>query len=86
MNGQTALPAAGAVYGGPSLVSSATWGAGIPVARHAGTDTPWFALTVKPTEALTLGALLFDFKALRDRAAFNLDGRELDLYAEWAAH
>lgn len=44
------------------------------------------ALTVKPTETLTLGALFFDFRTLHDRAALNLDGRELDLYAEWAVN
>lgn len=44
------------------------------------------ALTAKPIETVTVGALFFDFKTLHDRALLNRDGRELDLYVEWAAH
>jgi len=39
---------------------------------------------VTPLENLTLGALYFDFNTLKKSNALNLDGRELDLYAEWA--
>lgn len=37
-----------------------------------------------PGENLTLGALFFDFSTLKGRDTLNLDGRELDLYVEWA--
>lgn len=44
------------------------------------------ALTVKPGETVTMGAMFFDFKTLHDRSVLQLDGRELDLYLEWAVH
>lgn len=39
-------------------------------------------LSVSPAASLTVGALLFKFDTL-DRGLGNVDGRELDLYAEW---
>jgi len=39
-------------------------------------------LKVSPLENLNVGALYFDFNTV-DRRLGNLDGRELDLYAEW---
>jgi hypothetical protein len=41
-------------------------------------------LKVKPVDVVTVGALFFDYKTLHKSDALNLDGRELDLYAEWA--
>lgn len=42
-------------------------------------------LSAKPLESLTVGALFHDFRTLSQRQTLNLDGRELDLYAEWVA-
>jgi hypothetical protein len=42
------------------------------------------ALTVRPTEALTVTAMLFDFRTLKDRDTENLDARELAVYVDWA--
>ena len=44
------------------------------------------ALKVKPLENVTLGALFFDYNTVSTRGQLNLDGRELDLYAEWAVN
>ncbi|MCF5705818.1 hypothetical protein GIV19_00775 [Pseudomonas syringae] len=43
-------------------------------------------LKATPLENLTLGALYFDYNTVRKRNALDLDGRELDLYAEWAVN
>ncbi|MDF3932390.1 hypothetical protein [Pseudomonas citronellolis] len=42
-------------------------------------------LKLRPREDLTLGALFFDFSTLHRHGTFDLDGQELDLYADWAA-
>ncbi|WET08133.1 hypothetical protein P3S72_16570 [Pseudomonas sp. D3] len=42
------------------------------------------ALKVKPAQAVTLGALFFDYQTVSTHGMPNLNGRELDLYAEWA--
>ncbi|RMQ43434.1 hypothetical protein ALQ04_02087 [Pseudomonas cichorii] len=44
------------------------------------------ALKLKPLEPVTVGVLFFDYKTLHRNDALNLDGRELDLYAEWAVN
>ena len=44
------------------------------------------ALKVKPLDNLTLGALFFDYQTVSKRNMLDLDGRELDLYAEWAVN
>lgn len=65
-----------------------TWFQGEVAANYAGpfnsnTAIKHLALKANPLENLTLGALYFDFKTLGGRNQLNLDGRELDLYAEW---
>jgi hypothetical protein len=65
-----------------------TWFQGEVAANYAGpfntnTQIHHVALKVTPLENLSLGALWFDFSTL-DRDLGNTDGRELDLYAEWA--
>ena len=44
------------------------------------------ALKVKPAQAVTLGALFFDYQTVSTYGMPNLNGRELDLYAEWAVN
>ena len=44
------------------------------------------ALKVKPAQAVTLGALFFDYQTVSTHGMPNLNGRELDLYAEWAVN
>src|SRR5450830_759881 len=44
------------------------------------------ALKVKPAQAVTLGALFFDYQTVSTHGLPNLNGRELDLYAEWAVN
>ena len=44
------------------------------------------AFKLKPLDNLTLGALFFDYSTVSTRGQLNLDGRELDLYAEWAVN
>lgn len=66
-----------------------TWFQGEVAANYAGpfnsnTAVSHLGLKANPLEALTLGVLFFDFRTLGDRQVRNLDGRELDLFAEWA--
>jgi hypothetical protein len=65
-----------------------TWFQGEVASNYAGpfnsnTQIHHVALKVSPLENLSVGALWFDFNTL-DRDLGNFDGRELDLYAEWA--
>ncbi|WP_271407794.1 hypothetical protein [Pseudomonas sp. Q1-7] len=65
-----------------------TWFQGEVAANYAGpfnsnTQIHHVAFKVTPLENLSLGALWFDFSTL-DRDQGNFDGREVDLYAEWA--
>ncbi|MCY1283684.1 hypothetical protein D9M70_325680 [compost metagenome] len=65
-----------------------TWFQGEVASNYAGpfnsnTQIHHVALKVTPLENLSVGALWFDFNTL-DRDLGNFDGRELDLYAEWA--
>ncbi|MGP0171375.1 hypothetical protein ACSVIJ_05765 [Pseudomonas sp. NCHU5208] len=65
-----------------------TWFQGEVAANYAGpfnsnTQVHHVALKVSPLENLSVGALWFDFNTL-DRNLGNFDGRELDVYAEWA--
>lgn len=65
-----------------------TWFQGEVAANYAGpfntnTQVHHVAFKVSPQENLSVGALWFDFNTL-DRDLGNFDGRELDLYAEWA--
>jgi len=66
-----------------------TWFQGEVAGNYAGplnsnTAIQHVALKVKPVAPVTVGALFFDYKTLHKSDALNLDGRELDLYAEWA--
>ncbi|WP_236234363.1 alginate export family protein [Pseudomonas tohonis] len=67
-----------------------TWFQGEVAANYAGpfnsnTRVHHVALKATPLENLSIGALYFDFDTL-DRDLGNFDGRELDLYAEWAVN
>jgi len=66
-----------------------TWFQGEVASNYSGpfnsnTSVQHVALKVKPVDGVTVGALFFDYKTLHKNDALNLDGRELDLYAEWA--
>lgn len=66
-----------------------TWFQGEVASNYSGpfnsnTSVQHVALKVKPVDVVTIGALFFDFKTLHKSDALDLDGRELDLYAEWA--
>ncbi len=66
-----------------------TWFQGEVAGNYAGpfnsnTRIHHVGLKATPLENLTLGALYFDYATVRTRNALNLDGRELDVYAEWA--
>ena len=66
-----------------------TWFQGEVASNYSGpfnsnTSVQHVALKVKPVDGVTVGALFFDYKTLHKTDALNLDGRELDLYAEWA--
>lgn len=66
-----------------------TWVQGEVAGNYSGpfnsnTAVQHVALKLKPLDNLTLGALFFDYKTLSKGDRLNLDGRELDLYAEWA--
>lgn len=66
-----------------------TWFQGEVTGNYSGpfnsnNDVHFVGLKATPVEALTLGVLLFNYKTLHERDSLNLDGRELDLYAEWA--
>ncbi|WP_161867719.1 hypothetical protein [Pseudomonas yangonensis] len=66
-----------------------TWFQGEVASNYSGpfnsnTGIHHVGFKVTPLENLTLGALYFDFNTLKKSNALNLDGRELDLYAEWA--
>ncbi|MDR8386330.1 Alginate-exp domain-containing protein [Pseudomonas sp. E141] len=68
-----------------------TWFQGEVTGNYSGpfnsnTAVQHLGLKLKPTEAVTIGALFFDYKTLHTRDALNLDGRELDLYVEWAVN
>lgn len=65
-----------------------TWFQGEVASNYAGpfnsnTGVHHVGLTLSPAETLTLGVLYFDFNTLSKRDNPNLDGRELDFYAEW---
>ncbi|WP_249675756.1 alginate export family protein [Pseudomonas abieticivorans] len=67
-----------------------TWFQGEVAGNYAGpfntnTRIQHLAFKAKPLDNLNLGALLFDFDTV-DRSLGNLDGRELDLYAEWTVN
>lgn len=77
------------LFTGLSSPELGTWFQGEVAANYAGpfarnNDVHHIALRASPRENLTLGALFFDFSTLKGRDTLNLDGRELDLYAEWA--
>lgn len=64
-----------------------TWYQGEVASNYAGpansnTRVHHVGLKANPREDLTLGALYFDFDTLNKRLG-NLNGRELDIYAEW---
>lgn len=66
-----------------------TWFQGEVASNYSGpfnsnTSVQHVALKIKPVDVVTVGALFFDYKTLHKSDALNLDGRELDLYAEWA--
>ncbi|WP_448632520.1 MULTISPECIES: hypothetical protein [Pseudomonas fluorescens group] len=66
-----------------------TWFQGEVAGNYSGpfnsnTAIQHVGLKLKPTDTVTVGALFFDYQTLHDRQALNLDGRELDLYVEWA--
>lgn len=66
-----------------------TWFQGEVTGNYSGpfnsnNDVHFVGLKATPVENLTLGVLLFNYKILHERDTLNLDGRELDLYAEWA--
>lgn len=68
-----------------------TWFQGEVAGNYAGpfnsnTRIHHVGLKATPMDNLTLGALYFDYDTLRKSNALNLDGRELDLYAEWAVN
>jgi hypothetical protein len=68
-----------------------TWVQGEVAGNYSGpyntnTSVQHVGFKVKPLENLTLGALFFDYSTVSTRGQLNLDGRELDLYAEWAVN
>lgn len=68
-----------------------TWVQGEVAGNYSGpfntnTEVQHVALKVKPLDSVTVGALFFDYKTLSKGGMLNLDGRELDLYAEWAVN
>ena len=68
-----------------------TWFQGEVASNYAGpfnrnTGIHHVGLKAKPLENLTLGVLYFDFNTLDRHEQLNLDGRELDLYLEWAVN
>ncbi|NBA94752.1 hypothetical protein [Pseudomonas sp. R5(2019)] len=67
-----------------------TWFQGEVAGNYSGpfnsnTQVHHVGLKVSPLENLSIGALWFDFQTL-DKNLGNTDGRELDLYAEWAVN
>lgn len=65
-----------------------TWFQGEVASNYAGpfnnnTQVHHVGIKASPMEGLTVGALLYDFDTLETRNRLNLDGRELNLYAEW---
>jgi len=68
-----------------------TWFQGEVAGNYAGpfntnTSIQHVGLKVTPLENLTLGALYFDYTTVRKSNALNLNGNELDVYAEWAVN
>ncbi|AOE71121.1 hypothetical protein A7317_12770 [Pseudomonas fluorescens] len=68
-----------------------TWFQGEVAGNYAGpfntnTRIHHVGLKATPLENLSLGALYFDYATVRKSNALNLDGRELDVYAEWAVN
>ena len=68
-----------------------TWVQGEVAGNYSGpynsnTGVQHVAFKLKPLDNLTLGALFFDYSTVSTRGQLNLDGRELDLYAEWAVN
>ena len=68
-----------------------TWVQGEVAGNYSGpfntnTTVQHVGLKLKPWENLTLGALFFNYSTVSTRGQLNLDGRELDLYAEWAVN
>lgn len=70
-----------------------TWFQGEVAANYAGpfnsnVRVHHVGIKASPTKTLGIGALMYDFDTLNPNAGpfRNLDGRELDLYAEWAVN
>jgi len=68
-----------------------TWVQGEVAGNYSGpynsnTAVQHVALKVKPLDNVTVGALFFDYKTLSKNGMPDLDGRELDLYAEWVVN
>lgn len=68
-----------------------TWFQGEVAGNYSGpfnsnTAIQHVGLKVKPLEPVSVGVLFFDYKTLHKNDALDLDGRELDLYAEWAVN
>ncbi|SNY97797.1 hypothetical protein [Halomonas sp. hl-4] len=79
------------LFSGLNSADLGTWLQGEVAANYAGpyarnNDVHHLALTASPMEQLTLGALFFDFSTLKSSDTLNRDGRELDLYAQWAVN
>lgn len=65
-----------------------TWFQGEVASNYAGpfnnnTQVHHIGIKASPRENLTIGALIYDFDTLKTNGRLNLDGRELNLYAEW---
>ncbi|MCM2319286.1 MAG: alginate export family protein [Pseudomonas sp.] len=65
-----------------------TWFQGEVASNYAGpfnnnTQVHHVGIKASPLENLSVGALLYDFDTLETDNRLNLDGRELNLYAEW---
>ncbi|MFC6301884.1 hypothetical protein GNF76_25240 [Pseudomonas sp. CCM 7893] len=68
-----------------------TWVQGEVAGNYSGpynsnTAVQHVALKLKPLDNVTVGALFFDYKTLSKNGMPDLDGRELDLYAEWVVN
>ena len=66
-----------------------TWFQGEVASNYAGpfnnnTQVHHVGIKAAPLENLSVGALFYDFATLETDNRLNLDGRELNLYAEWA--
>lgn len=68
-----------------------TWFQGEVASNYAGpfnnnTQVHHIGIKASPMEGLSIGALLYDFDTLNTAGRLNLDGRELNLYAEWGVN